>query len=104
MRCTTWTSIPALSRPFAASSPSRPPRQKDAVVVAARLVAEDRDVEVLAAAAGEHVLDQAGARHAVADHDEPLPSAHSTCAPATCTAHTLNSGMPLVGSSAGLVR
>ena len=47
-------------------------REQDAVVVAVRLVAEHRDVEAIAAAAREHVLDEAGARHAVADDDETL--------------------------------
>ena len=45
-------------------------RQQDAVVVAVRLVAEDRDVEQLAAAARQHVFDETGAGHAVADDDE----------------------------------
>ena len=46
--------------------------EHDPVVVAVRLVAEHRDVELLAAAAGEDLLDRAGAGHAVADDDQPL--------------------------------
>jgi hypothetical protein len=48
-------------------------RQRDAVVVAVRLVAEHRDVEQLGAAAFEDLLDRAGAGHAVADDDQALP-------------------------------
>ena len=46
-------------------------RQHDPVVVAVRLVAEDGDPELVAAAALEHLLDEAGAGHAVADDDQP---------------------------------
>ena len=46
-------------------------RQHDPVVVAVRLVAEDGDPELLAAAALEHLLDEPGAGHAVADDDQP---------------------------------
>ena len=46
-------------------------RQQDAVVVAVRLVAEHGDVEVLAAAPGQHLLDRADPGHTVAHDDEP---------------------------------
>ena len=102
-------------------------RQQDAVVVAAGLVAEDGDRKLIAAAAREHVFHQPRARHAVADDDQAaFAVAHAglsdagaraglkSCA--TCrtesrstvvsarTAQTLNSGIPLVGSRAALVR
>ena len=48
-------------------------REQDPVVVAVRLVAEHRDVEDLVAALGDHVLDESGAGHAVADDDEARP-------------------------------
>src|SRR5207248_10851495 len=48
--------------------------EQDAVVVAVRLVAEHHDVEPVAAE-GEDVLDEPGAGHAVADHDQPLAGA-----------------------------
>ncbi len=47
-------------------------REQDAVVVAVRLVAEHGDLEAIAVGAGEHVLDEAGARHAVADDHETM--------------------------------
>src|SRR5215204_1204369 len=46
-------------------------RQHDPVVVAVRLVAEDGDPELLAAAALEHLLDEARAGHAVAHDHQP---------------------------------
>ena len=47
-------------------------REQDAVVVAVRLVAEHGDLEAIAAGAREHVFDEAGARHAVADDHETM--------------------------------
>jgi hypothetical protein len=47
-------------------------RQQDPVVVAVRLVAEHGDAEAIAVGTGEHVLDEAGARHAVADDHETM--------------------------------
>ena len=82
-------------------------RQQDPVVVAVRFVAEHRHVETIAAAAGQYVLHQPRACHAVADHDQPPLRAHSGASDrngSTRTAQTLNSGIRLVGSSAGLVR
>ena len=55
-------------------------REQDAVVVAARLVAEDRDFEPIAAAAREQIVDEPRPRHAVADDDEPLFIHWSRCA------------------------
>ena len=81
-------------------------REQDAVVVAVRLVAEHGDRERAASAAGEHLLDQPGAGHAVADHDQTPRAAHAGCpaaAVATRAAHTLNSGIRLIGSSAAFV-
>jgi plasmid stabilization system protein ParE len=49
-------------------------REKDAVVVAAGLVAEHRNVEQLVAAAKQHLLHRAGTRHAVADDNQSLLS------------------------------
>jgi hypothetical protein len=47
--------------------------EHDPVVVAVRLLAEHGDTELLAAAPLEHLLDEAGAGHAVADDDDPRP-------------------------------
>src|SRR5207245_11192658 len=62
-------------------------------------VAEHGDPEQLAAATVEHVLDQTGAGHAVADDDEVAFRVH-----VARTAQTLNSGISLVGSRAALVK
>ena len=51
-------------------------REQDAVVVAGRLVAVHRDLELLAAAARQDLLDRACPRHPVADDGEPLTCAH----------------------------
>ena len=75
-------------------------REQNAVVVAARLVAEHRDVEAARAAALEQIFDESRARHAVADDDQPLFTHRLSIR----TAHTLNSGMRLTGSSASFVR
>ena len=45
--------------------------EHDPVVVAVRLVAEHGDGELFRAAAGQDLLDRAGAGHAVADHHQP---------------------------------
>jgi hypothetical protein len=50
--------------------PGQHRREHDPVVVAVRLVAEDGDPELFATAALEHLLDQAGAGHAVAHDDQ----------------------------------
>ena len=59
------------------------PRQQDAVVVAVRFVAKDRDVEELTAAARQQVFDQTSPAHAVADHHETPFRHYSTRSPAT---------------------
>jgi hypothetical protein len=84
-------------------------REQNAVVVAVRFVAKDGDLEQVAAAHA-HVFGQAGAGHAVAHNDEASLSVHvgrsspSGSWGSARTAQTLNSGILLVGSSAGLVR
>ncbi|AQA25381.1 nitrite reductase (NAD(P)H), large subunit domain protein [Rhodococcus sp. MTM3W5.2] len=45
-------------------------REHDPVVVAVRLVADHRDVELVAAASGEDLLHRAGTGHSVADHNQ----------------------------------
>ena len=47
-------------------------REKNAVVVAARLVAEHHDVEAASAPAAEEIVHEPRARHAVADDDQAL--------------------------------
>ena len=81
--------------------PGEDARQQDAVVVPVRLVAEDGHVEPVRAAPGEQIVDEPGAGHAVADHDETVPR-HAHDSPRT--AQTLNSGIRLTGSSAAWVR
>jgi hypothetical protein len=86
--------------------------KQDSVVVAARLVTEDGELIGVSAAARQNLLDEASAGHSVADDDQPPLLRHSTrsrvssmtAGATTRTAHTLNSGMRLTGSSAGLVR
>ena len=51
-------------------------REQDAVVVAERLLAEDRDLVSVATAAREHVFDQARPRHPVSDDDQPMFAVH----------------------------
>src|SRR5262245_14651097 len=75
-------------------------RQQDAVVVAARLVAEHDDLET--AAAADHLLHQSRAGHPVAHDDQPSARAHDPAS--TATAQILNSGISLVGSRAAFVR
>src|SRR5262245_53184906 len=70
------------------------------------LVAEHDDVEGFAVAR-QDVLDEPGSGHPVADHDEAtsshqVVSSSDTTARAE-TAHTLNSGIRLTGSSAAFV-
>src|SRR5205814_6704489 len=83
---------------------------EDAVVRAAGLLAVDGDVDARGGAALEQFVEQAARRHAVADDGEALLRwrRHQAAASAerarARTAHTLNSGMRLVGSSAGIVR
>ena len=80
-------------------------RQQDPVVVAVRLVAEDRDVEPRRVAR-DHLLHQPRAGHAVANHHQPFPRLHGRALRSdalTRAAHTLNSGILLIGSSAVLV-
>ena len=67
-------------------------RQHDPVVVAVRLLAEDGDRELLAAAALEHLLDQAGAGHPVADDDQPRPGVEPSSS--RCSAASTPSGRP----------
>jgi hypothetical protein len=78
--------------------------QENAVVVAVRLVAENDDVELVGAAAGEYILDQPCAGHAVADHHQTPFRGHCAFSRvSTRTAHVLKAGMRLVGSSAAIV-
>src|SRR5438132_6303319 len=74
--------------------------EQDAVVVAVGLVAEHGDLPALAAVPREQLLDEARARHPVADHHQLLLQLPP---PWMRTAQTLNSGMRLTGSSAALV-
>src|SRR5256886_12526669 len=74
--------------------------EQDAVVVAVGLVAEHGDLPALAAVPREQLLDEARARHPVADHHQPLLQLPP---PSMRAAQTLNSGMRLTGSSAALV-
>src|SRR5690606_4238344 len=81
--------------------------EQDAVVVAVGFIAADHHVELLAPTARQELLDEAGTRHSVPHHDQtllpfhdPSPSIESL---STRAAHTLKSGIRLIGSSAGFV-
>src|SRR5215203_2553097 len=94
-------------------------REQDAIVVAVRLVAEHDDLVAVVPATRDELLDEPRTDHPIPDHDEPLSVGtgehlalcllHALITPwrtdgaSMRTAHTLNSGMRLVGSSAGLV-
>ena len=52
--------------------PGEHARQQDAVVVPVRLVAEDGHVEPIGTVPGEQIVDEPGAGHAVADHDQAV--------------------------------
>jgi hypothetical protein len=92
-------------------SPGEDAGEEDSVVVAVRLVTEHGDVEGGTTPAGEDVVDEARPRHPVPDHDQPLLRRHDfrhgfppvLDGASMRTAHTLNSGIRLVGSRAGLV-
>ena len=58
-------------------------REKNTVVVAARLVAEHHDIEAVSAAATEEIVHKPRARHAVADDDEALFTHRCRFAPRT---------------------
>src|SRR5579872_7381091 len=83
--------------------------EEDAVVTAALFLANDGDVIHRACVARQQLIKKTACRHAVAD-DHKLFFTHwqLLCAAAipegtTRTAHTLNSGIRLTGSRAGLV-
>src|SRR5262249_6994447 len=87
-----------------AMSPGKNAGKQNAIVVSVRLVAEDRHRECIAPAAREDVFDKPGASHAVADNHQPLLGVHGGSCLSKRAAQTLNSGILLVGSSAGFVR
>ncbi len=107
-----------LGRHVPRGRPGEDMRQQDPVVGDSGLFADDGHVERPQRVAHCQFVEQAVRRHSISDDQQPSPPAaacpHTRCrrgcgqhlvasATVTCTAQTLNSGIRLVGSSAGLV-